>query len=139
MDYRHELACGESMKRTEHGEQVALFGWSEANKYRTPELALLFAIPNAGAGAQRGQAGKMRAEGCKSGVPDLAMLVPRRGYHGLLIEMKTDKGRISETQQWWLDSLLKQGYCAKVCRCFEAARDLIIWYLSPEQGTESEL
>lgn len=127
------------MNRTEHGEQVTLFQWSSANEYRMPELALLFAIPNAGAGAQRGQAGKMKAEGVKSGVPDVAMWVARRGYYGLAIEMKTETGRVSEAQSWWLEQIAKQGYCAKVCRSFEAARDFIIWYLSPDQATEGDL
>lgn len=127
-----------SNRKTEHGEQSALIEWADANLYRTPELAMLFAIPNAGK-RRRGAAGRMKAEGLRAGVPDLALLVSRNGYHGLLIEMKTAIGKVSAAQETWINALKKQGYCAHVCRSFEAARDLIVWYLSPEQGTEMDI
>ena len=73
---------------TEHQEQCAVVQWAALQHGRYPELALLYAIPNAGAGAQRGQAGKMKAEGVKPGVPDLCLPVRRGKCSGLYIEMK---------------------------------------------------
>jgi hypothetical protein len=127
-----------TMKRTEHGEQAALIEWAAANQYRIPELAMLFAVPNAGK-RRRGAAGRMIAEGLKAGVPDLILLVARKGYHGLLIEMKTETGKVSQAQHDWLVALQKQGYYAKVCRSFEAAREMIEIYLASEQGTELDI
>ena len=73
----------------EHDAQVAVIQWwAYAHKgFGLPEFAL-FAVPNAGAGAQRGQAGKMKAEGARSGIPDLLLPVARGAYRGLCIEMK---------------------------------------------------
>lgn len=113
---------------SEHHEQRALIDtclWY-ANRY--PELHLLFAVPNGGL-RTRGVAGKLKAEGVKSGVPDLLLLCPRNGFHGLAIEMKTKKGQTSEAQEWWIEQLTAQGYRAEVCKGYEAAWSVIKAYL----------
>ena len=76
-------------------------------------------------------AARLKAAGVKSGVPDICLPVPRAGYHGLYIELKRQKGgRISPEQTEWIDALIKQGYCAAVCRGWEAAREEILRYLT---------
>lgn len=115
---------------TEHDEQVSLIRWAEVQRARYPALAWLHAIPNAGAGAQRGQAGKMKAEGVKSGVPDLCLPVPACGYHGAYIELKRQKGgRLSPEQALWREHLRVAGYAHLVAAGWEAARDFLIEYL----------
>jgi hypothetical protein len=114
---------------SEHDEQVALIQRCNLNLHKYPELQLLFAIPNAGAGAQSGQAGKMKAEGTKSGVPDLFLPVSRRGCKGLFIEMKTSIGRVSDEQRFWIDALNAQDYYACVCRGSDEAWKCLLWYL----------
>lgn len=120
---------------TEHDEQVALFQWAGKNLILLPELRLLHAIPNAGAGAQAGQAGKMKAEGVKPGVPDICLPVPRNGRHGLYIELKRIGGAPTVAQLQWLDDLHVNGYVAVWCQGFTAARNEILLYLTGRRPT----
>lgn len=98
----------------EHAEQVAVIQWAELSCGRHPDLGLLYAIPNGGH-RHRGVAGKLRAEGVRSGVPDLCLPVARGGAHGLYIEMKAPGGRVRPEQKWWRERLREQGYCSVVC------------------------
>lgn len=100
---------------TEHDEQVRVIDWCAVHEGQRPELANIFAIPNAGAGAQKGQAGKMKAEGVKPGVPDLFLAVPRGGRFGLFIEMKAMGGKASIEQAGWIARLTMFGYDARIC------------------------
>lgn len=116
---------------TEHEEQVALIDWAAHSAWRYPGLLWLHAIPNAGAGAQRGQAGKMKAEGVKKGVPDLCLPVPVGRFHGAYVEMKRVRGSsTSDEQREWRAHLERAGYAYCLARGFEAARDFLIRYLS---------
>lgn len=147
---------------TEHGEQAALFAWAALNVGNDPRLSLMFAIPNGGA---RGSTVKdrmirganMKAEGVKTGVPDVFLPVPgydhtvaalgkaRRWYHGLFIEMKKpaaklkkgsngpgpwDHGGVDPAQKEYLDALTKQGYKCVVCYTWLEAANEIKLYLT---------
>ena len=120
------------MKRrdTEHQHQVAVIEWwAYAHKgFGVPEFSL-FAVPNAGAGAQRGQAGKMKAEGVRSGAPDLILAVRRAAHPGMVIEMKSETGRVSVSQTEFLAWFREQGWRAVVCRSSGEAIDEITSYL----------
>ncbi|UPG86835.1 VRR-NUC domain-containing protein [Luteibacter aegosomatis] len=132
---------------TEHEEQAALMEWAGINAVRAPELRLLFAIPNGAALASKStgpgrrfsrQAMKLRAEGLKSGVPDLCLPVARGKYHGLFIEMKRVKGgTLSPEQKEWLQRLADQGYCAVRCNGWWEARTAILQYLATEARIEA--
>ncbi len=120
---------------TEHEEQVAVIRWHELAQSKWPELKFLHAIPNAGAGAQRGQAGKMKAEGVKPGVPDLFLPVRRAHAAGLYIEMKrVGAPGPSNHQVEWLLGLQGQGFSTHVCHGAGAAIDLITNYLKRPKG-----
>jgi len=73
---------------------------------------------------------RMKREGQKKGVPDLVLACPRNGYHGLFIELKTAKGRVSPEQSEWLQQLSEQGYRAEVCRGADAAIKTLQEYLN---------
>lgn len=76
------------------------------------------------------EAARLRAQGVKSGVPDLCLPVARGGNHGLYIELKRQRGgRISEEQVRWIDGLLEQGYAAAICKGWQEAASAIIDYL----------
>lgn len=118
---------------TEHAQQVALFIWAHENKERFPALRWLAAIPN---GGERNKivASRLKAEGVKSGFPDMilpvAMIGPRSFYCGLFVELK----RIGETtfkeQDDWRCYLNSAGYKCVVCKGWEAARNEIVSYLT---------
>lgn len=116
------------MKNAEHTEQALLFQWVELAKGRTPELGMLFAVPNGGH-RHIAVAAKLKAEGVKRGVPDLCLPVPRGKYHGAFWEMKAGANRASREQRAWLDALAKLGYYTNVCLGWETARDEITAYL----------
>lgn len=110
-----------------------------------PVLKLLHAIPNGGL-RNKTVAAKMKAEGVKSGVPDLCLPVPvyrwdddygcfRVRYHGLYCEMKAEGGRTTKSQKRWLRWLESQGYYVTVCYGWEEARIKILQYI---ESNESE-
>ena len=51
------------------------------------------------------------------------------GYHALFIEMKTEKGKLSDTQKIVHAQLINAGYAVKVCRSFEEFTITIKKYL----------
>ena len=122
------MTAARAVKRTESGEQKLLFEWAALAERGHPELKLLHAIPNGGWRHAKTAAG-LKAEGVKAGVPDLCLPVPRGGYHGLYIELKSAKGRLGKRQKEWLEMLGRNGYLAVACYGFEDARGLILSYL----------
>lgn len=62
---------------------------------------------------------RLKAEGLVAGVADLLLLTPNREYGSLAIEMKTPKGRLSDSQKMWRDEFEKAGNKYVVCRSFE--------------------
>ena len=113
---------------SESAEQQAVIEWAEWASARYPCLKLLYHIPNGGS-RSRAEAGRFKSEGVKSGVPDLCLPAARHGYHGLYIEMKAEKGVVSENQKKWIADLSKEGYFCRVCYGADAAIRLIEEYL----------
>lgn len=116
------------MKNSEHQEQKALFEWAELQGNITPELKLMFAIPNGGH-RHKATAGKLKAEGVKAGVPDICLPVARNGYYGMWIELKAEKNTPTKKQTEWLGWLQDQGFWAIWCTGFEEAKNEIELYL----------
>lgn len=111
---------------TEHAEQVALINWFrlQHKQYAT----YLFAIPNGGV-RNIGTAVKLKKEGVLAGVPDLFLMIPMNGYHGLWIEMKAKGGRVSDSQKEFMGAATLMGYPAVVCFGFDEAKNAINNYL----------
>ena len=119
---RHEIP-------TEHWEQSQLFAWAEDR----PELKLMYAIPNGGHRDIR-VAVKLKAEGVKPGVPDICLPVARGAWHGLYIELKRrEGGKVSAEQTAWIEALIREGYCAAICRGWEDAVRVIMGYLGGDK------
>lgn len=114
---------------TESVEQQHLFRWAQMASGKYPELELMYKIPNEGKRG-RANASRMKAEGLKSGVPDICLPVARDGHHGLYIELKRSRdSRVTPQQMEWIEALVAQGYVAAVCRGCEEAIQLIVDYL----------
>ena len=113
----------------EHLEQVKLVNW--VRKMYPVESEYMFAVPNGGA-RNPVVAQKLKAEGVVAGVPDLMLLCPSRGAHGLAIEMKrpgAKQNALSPAQRAWLSRLDHVGYWAHMAAGFEEAKELIQEYL----------
>ena len=102
---------------SEHEQQKLVFKWAE--KY--PEIyKTMFAVPNGGL-RNKSVAIKLKQEGVKSGIPDIQICLMRKGKGGMFIELKTQKGRVSPTQQDWIKRLNDNGYHAIVAYGYEQA------------------
>ncbi len=112
---------------TEHDIQSEFIQW--LSKHPDPRTGMIFAIPNGGKRSPRVGA-ELRREGVRPGVPDLFLPVPLNKYHGLFIELKTEKGVLSKQQEIWKDSLREQGYKVEICRGLESAQKAINNYLT---------
>ena len=115
-------------KGTEHAHQVSLFMWLASIRTQYPETRWVYAIPN---GGERNPivAGRLKAEGVKSGVSDLCLPFAKRGYHGFYIEMKKPGGKETPQQVEFGKFLTEQKYLYTMCDSWEKARDAIQWYL----------
>lgn len=119
---------------SEHGEQAALFDWAnwQANLGYEP-LRWMFAIPNGGK-RDDWTGAALKAEGVKSGVPDMCLPYPARGYHGLYIEMKVGNKKAAPEQIDYLKWLTDCGYLALVANGFDEAKIILCDYLGIDNG-----
>ena len=62
---------------------------------------------------------RLKAEGMVAGVADLLLLVPSEDYGCLAIEMKTQNGKLSDSQNDWKKVCEYAGNKYVVCRSFE--------------------
>lgn len=72
---------------------------------------------------------RLKAEGMVAGVADLLLLTPNKEYGSLAIEMKTQTGRLSESQKAWREEFEKAGNKYVVCRSFEQFMCEVVDYM----------
>lgn len=113
---------------TEHAHQSAVFCWASQQIEIYPCLKWMFAIPNGG-NRDPVTAARLKAEGVKSGVSDICLPFPRRGYHSFFIEMKKPGEKESENQKLFGAFLTAEGSLYACFDHWEKARDGIEWYL----------
>lgn len=123
----------------EESHQKCLMCWAALNFNIYPELKWLHHSPNGGFRNKR-EAAKLKAMGVKRGFPDLELLVKRKNFGGLLIELKhprekhktsvdPSKNGASKEQIEWGDHLRVNGFGYKLCHGWIEARDILISYL----------
>jgi hypothetical protein len=112
-------------KNIEHIDQVKV-----VQHFRAffPDI-IIAAIPN---GGDRSPSERVRlhSEGVLAGMPDLCVLEPKNGFHGLFIEMKTKAGVVSSKQSDVNLQLNAKGYRAVVARSAAQAIKTIEEYLN---------
>ncbi len=116
-------------RQTEHAMQCAVIKACRYLERDHPEVKYLFATPNGGH-RHIAVAAKLKAEGVRSGVPDLFLPLPIPGASaGLWIEMKAPDGRVTQNQDDYLRFLGEVGFTTKVCYSAQAAVDAIRCHL----------
>ena len=116
------------MRQEEHRIQCAIVKWFYY-AYPAYRGGCMFAVPNGGHRNIQ-TARSLKAEGVTSGVSDLLLLVPKREYHGLCVEVKTPVGRQSENQKNWQRIIEAQGYRYEIVRSLDEFAELVRWYLN---------
>lgn len=130
------------MKHIESAHQAQVVEWSKwaykTGKY--PMLNMLHCSLN-GVKLSGTQAKIAKGQGMLSGVPDLFLPVPKKGFHGLFIEMKSEKGRLTDNQHWFLTNAESLGYKTAVCYSAKEAISAIQAYYDQEtiKGTTQDL
>lgn len=115
---------------SEHQEQARVIAWwgLQHALYDLPEFAL-FAVPNGGA-RDIVSGARLKAEGVRPGAPDLVLAAPRRGFHGMFIELKVGDNKPSDRQKAFLAYLNAAGYETGVYWTSDGAIEAIKAYLA---------
>ena len=114
------------MKHIESRLQIACVRWFRKTypKYKL----MLFSVPNGGKRTLM-EAIIMKNEGVVSGVSDLILLVGRKGFNSLCIEMKNKTSQTLNQKCWQLEAE-RNGNKYVVCKSFEEFRMVIEEYLN---------
>lgn len=116
------------LKVTESQIQIMIFDWASLMINKYPKLRKMYHVPNGGH-RHITTAMRLKAEGVKPGVPDIVLPVAKGDYHGLYLELKADKGKLSKEQEKWIEDLKEEGYKAVVAYGFDEAINTIKSYL----------
>ena len=122
------------MEQLEAQEQKQLIQWCRQFVWGQ----FLFHIANESIGGY-GWTVRNRQMGIRKGVPDLFLPIPQKGYHGLFIEMKSPKGRLSHEQGQWLKALNTFGYRVAVCKSFDEAKNELEEYMRDGKAEETKV
>lgn len=116
------------MKRLsrEAGLQQACVNWF---RYSYPKLAqFLIAVPNGGS-RNALEAANLKRQGVVAGVSDLLLLIPRKGFGCLGMELKYDSGRQSDKQKQWEQYFRKAGNLYVIIRSVDQFIETVNMYL----------
>jgi hypothetical protein len=119
--------------RLEDNLQIACINWF---KYQYPKI-LITSFPAgyvfAGTQQQRQRTGKRMSQmGYCNGIPDLFIIHPNNRFHGLFVELKTEKGIVSKEQKEMLEKLSKLNFAINICRSIESFMACVKLYMKYE-------
>ena len=89
---------------------------------------IIFTSENSGLRVFWQQAKMLKKTRSCSGLPDIWILEPRKGYHGLLLEIKREGAHLKE-QEEILHQLKQKGYMAEFVVGFDNAKAILDFYL----------
>mgnify|MGYP003402343736 CR=1 FL=1 len=112
---------------SEHQIQSVCIQWARLMAKSNDKFKMIYAVPNGGK-RSRSSGAKFRREGLTKGVFDVMVDVPMRGFHGMRLEFKTEKGKLSEEQKNMQALYLKFGYVTSIIRNFNQFRSVIEAY-----------
>lgn len=115
------------MKHIEEHLQESCVRWFDLQypQYRL----LLHHSPNGGRRNAR-EGARFKAMGTRAGFPDLILLKPSISGHFLAIELKTDKGRQTESQQEMEKAVVAAGGRYAVVRSFDDFHNIVDFWLN---------
>ena len=116
------------LTESQHQQQVITWCDHEAPPAIRLKTAQILHIPNGGH-RNKADAGRLKAEGVRAGIPDLFLPVPAGPFHGLWVEMKKQGGRPSHEQVCRLAELRRNGYRAVIAVGWREAVAIISDYL----------
>lgn len=116
---------------SEAQHQIALVSWSM--QYRVPcenfKLGeIMYAIPNGGS-RNVIEAVNLKRQGTLAGIPDHHIPIAKKGYHGMYVENKSEKGKLSEKQKEKIKLLEALGHYVIVSKDWSYAKEMIEEYL----------
>lgn len=100
--------------KEEWGIQKAVIKWFDGQYPETHEFWHLLCYNQNGSvnfGKIKGYILKLM--GVRAGIPDLTLYVARGGWHGLLVEIKTEKGKFAKNQETFHKRFINQGFAVE--------------------------
>ena len=115
------------MRHREDNMQIACVSWF-MHQYHSYAF-LLHHSPNGGARSES-EGARFKEMGVRKGFPDLILLIPNRHHPYLCLELKTDKGRQSESQRYYQQLVTEAGGLYVVIRSKEEFASTVKAYLA---------
>jgi hypothetical protein len=109
---------------SEHAHQCAFFRWM---RIKHPSV-LAFSTPNGGERHYLVGA-KLKREGQKKGMLDVMVASARNGHHGLFIEFKYGKNKLTKEQTEVKEKLDSENYLTAVVYTWTEAAEIVNNYL----------
>lgn len=95
-------------------------------------------IPNEGKRTSR-YGKSLKDMGMRPGVSDLFIAMPRKGYSGAWIELKSKNGVVSDAQMQFKQDMHRHNYFTETCYSLKEAIELIEWYCFGTSTFDTEL
>ena len=117
-------------KKKRNLEESMCCGFWRAFQMQYPKLVCVTTHFPAG-GLRTAKTGKLMKDlGTQAGFPDYQVMVAKGGFHGLFLEFKTNKNRLTANQKFRMEALRGQGYACAVVRSVDQAFAVIDLYLN---------
>lgn len=122
-----EVKPKKKRQNIEEVEQIKFNIWFE--KFLWVKDCRFWHTPNGG-GRDAREGAKFKRMGVKAGVPDVVLPMARKSFYGLVIELKSPGGKLTESQSEWLEWFKRNNWTTKICYSCEEAQAFVMDYFS---------